>query len=269
MTKGKHCRTCGAGLFGLRLGSNRADPPRTLLLHGFTGGASDWAACWEGSAPALAIDLPGHGASEDPRGSWDEAIGRLLDALPESIDRLVGYSLGGRIALGMLQAAPERFRSATIVSAHPGLSNPTERAVRRAADRCWIELLHRDGVPGFVCTWESLPLFAGQARLSAEALARQRAKRLSHRAEGLMASMAVFGLAEMPDTREDLRQFAGELAWIVGADDPKFVHIARQVSELRPNTNLRLLTDIGHNVLLEAPQQLAALLASDLWGSLR
>ena len=208
----------------------------------------------------MAIDLPGHGASEDPRGSWDEAIGRLLDALPGSIDRVVGYSLGGRIALGMLRAAPERFRSATIVSAHPGLSNPAERAVRRAADRCWIELLRRDGVPGFVCTWESLPLFAGQARLPAEALARQRAKRLSHRAEGLMASMAVFGLAEMPDTREDLRRFPGDLRWIVGMDDPKFVQVAHHVTDLRPNTDLHLLEGVGHNVLLEAPQKLADLL---------
>jgi 2-succinyl-6-hydroxy-2,4-cyclohexadiene-1-carboxylate synthase len=184
----------------------------------------------------------------------------LLDSLPESIDRLVGYSLGGRIALGMLRAAPERFRSATLVSAHPGLSNPAERAVRRATDRCWIELLRRDGVPGFVCTWESLPLFAGQARLPVEALARQRARRLSHRAEGLMASMEVFGLAEMPDTREDLRRFTGELRWIVGADDPKFVRIAWQVMDLRPNTDLRSLTGVGHNALLEAPQQLADLL---------
>jgi 2-succinyl-6-hydroxy-2,4-cyclohexadiene-1-carboxylate synthase len=256
----EHCWISETGLAGLRLGSNRDDPPRTLLLHGFAGGAADWSVCWEGRAPALALDLPGHGASADPLGGWDEAIGRLLAALPPSIDRLIGYSLGGRIALGMLRAAPERFRSVTLVSAHPGLSNPAERAVRRASDRCWIELLRRDGVPGFVCRWESLPLFAGQARLPAETLARQRARRLSHRSEGLMASMAVFGLAEMPDTREDLRRFPGTLRWIVGMDDPTFARVARHVMDLRPHTDLHLLEGVGHNVLLEAPQRLADLL---------
>lgn len=260
MAKGDGSRVGDSGLCGLRLGSNPVDTPRTLLLHGFTGSAADWSACWEGREPALALDLPGHGASEDPRGSWDQAIGHLLEALPDTIDRLVGYSLGGRIALGMLRAAPERFRSVSILSGHPGLSCPAERAVRRATDRCWIELLRRDGVPGFVGAWESLPLFAGQAELPAETLARQRARRLSHRAEGLVASLAVLGLAEMPDTREDLRRFAGELRWIVGANDPRFVKIASQIVDLRPQTAMHLLDGVGHNLLLQAPGQLADLL---------
>ena len=261
MQIGEHGWVSETGLYGLCLGSNRADPPLTLLLHGFTGGAADWSDCWAGPEPALALDLPGHGASADPVGSWDEAIRCLLDALPPSIDRLVGYSLGGRIALGLLHAAPERFRSATMVSAHPGLTNPAERAVRRAADRCWIELLRRDGVPGFVCNWESLPLFTGQVRLPGEALARQRARRLSHRAEGLIASIAVFGLAEMPDTRDVLRRFTGDLRWIVGADDPKFARVAQEVLDLRPTTELHILEGVGHNLLLEAPRELAVLLA--------
>jgi 2-succinyl-6-hydroxy-2,4-cyclohexadiene-1-carboxylate synthase len=84
--------------------------------------------------------------------------------------------------------------------------------------------------------------------------------RLSHRAEGLMASMAVFGLAEMPDTREDLRRFPGTLRWIVGIDDPTFVRVAHHVTDLRPDTDLHLLEGVGHNVLLEAPQKLADLL---------
>lgn len=222
------------GLSGLRLGCDPDVHPRTLLLHGFTGCAEDWAECWASGGPALALDLPGHGASPDPQGDWDMAIARLMDALPESIDRVVGYSLGGRIGLGLLQAAPHRFRCASIVSAHPGLSDPAERAVRRATDRCWIELLRRDGTPAFVCAWESLPLFASQTRLPAEVLAGQRSRRLSHRADGLIASMEIFGLAEMPETWQDLRRFTGELQWIVGGEDLKFIEVARRVVGLRP-----------------------------------
>lgn len=75
-----------------------------------------------------------------------------------------------------------------------------------------------------------------------------------------MATLAVLGLAEMPDTRDDLRQFAGDIHWIVGAQDPKFLNLARQVADLRPHTALHLLDGVGHNVLLEAPRQLADLL---------
>lgn len=249
------------GLAGLLLGCRGEQAPSTLLLHGFTGAAEDWIEIGARSGPALALTLPGHGASADPRGSWDASVSRLLRALPGSIDRIVGYSLGGRIALGLAMAAPERFRSLVVVSAHPGLTNPAERIVRRATDRCWIELLRRDGVPGFVATWETLPLFDGQSRLPLEALARQRMRRQSHRAEGLMASMEVFGLAEMPDSREDLRRFPGRLQWIVGADDRKFLRLAQEVSALRSDIELVVLPGVGHNVLLEAPAELGKRIA--------
>jgi 2-succinyl-6-hydroxy-2,4-cyclohexadiene-1-carboxylate synthase len=249
------------GYLSLGCDTIQADPPRTLLLHGFAGCAADWAQCWTGDAPAIALDLPGHGSSPDPSGSWDTAIGRLLDELPQTIDRVVGYSLGGRIALGLLRAAPLRFRSAVIVSAHPGLRDPAERAQRRIADRHWIDLLEREGIDAFVCEWESQPLFASQSRLPPEILTSQRTRRLSHRAAGLAASLKVFGLGEMPDSWSDMQRFPGELRWIVGTDDRKFAEIAYRARDLRPATELHLLDGAGHNLLLETPGRLGSLLA--------
>lgn len=250
----------GTGLGGRLLGGAPGEPPRTLLLHGFTGSAPDWLGCAARLGPALALDLPGHGSSADPRGDWDTAIAGLLAALPPSIRRVVGYSLGGRIALGMLRAAPRRFDALTILSAHPGLVDPLARAERHAADRRWIELLRRDGMASFVAAWEAQPLFATQARLPARARARQRARRLRQRAEGLAASLETFGLGQMPDTRAALRDFDGAVQWIVGAEDRRFVEIARQVAQGRPGLEPRLLAGVGHNLPLEAPRALAALI---------
>jgi len=246
-----------AGYAGQGLGAD--GPPHCLLLHGFTGGCEDWR-LWPDDAPsAYAIDLPGHGGSPDPSGTFADEIARLLAVLPDSIQQLAGYSLGGRIALALLAAAPTRFRSVTVLSAHPGLADASARAKRRSADRRWIELLRTQGIEAFVTAWERQPLFATQQRLPREVLAAQRRRRLSQRAEGLASCLECLGLAEMPDTWDAVHRYTGRLDWIVGGADAKFLDIGRQVAEQRPRTRLHVLPEIGHNPLLEAPEPLWAL----------
>ena len=236
-----------------------SQPPTTLLLHGFTGTGADWC-LWPDHAPAaLAPDLPGHGGSTDPTGDLAAETARLLAALPADVERLVGYSLGGRIALALLAAAPGRFREATIVSAHPGLFNAGQREGRRALDARWITLLREQGITAFVDAWEAQPLFASQARLAADLLATQRRQRLAQRADGLAASLVCFGLAEMPDTWPALLRWPGRLRWLAGAEDDKFVAIAERVARERPATTVRVIPDAGHNLLLEAPEAVLAL----------
>jgi 2-succinyl-6-hydroxy-2,4-cyclohexadiene-1-carboxylate synthase len=236
------------------------------LLHGFTGCAADWDGLGIES-PALALDLPGHGGSPAPDttadGGFDVELRRLLAALPHSIEHVAGYSLGGRIALGLLRLAPRRFRAATILSAHPGLTDAAERTERRAADRRWIECLRRNGIVPFVGAWEELPLFATQAGAPPARLAAQRARRLAQSAEGLARSLECFGLGRMPPAWDALLAWPGRLRWITGASDPKFSAIARRVAALRPATESCLLPGIGHNILIEAPERLARLLDDD------
>src|SRR5688572_17908736 len=107
-----------------------------VLLHGFTGAPSSWRAIAAGLVPCLIPALPGHaGASTVP--TWDEAV----DVLARIVSRarfdgahLVGYSLGGRLALGLAARRPELFSAVTLIGAQPGLADPAERAERARAD---------------------------------------------------------------------------------------------------------------------------------------
>lgn len=268
------CALAQHGFRGIQVGPRETEkPPRTLLLHGFTGLAEDWLDCWPQLQPnrefeagraldsdsALAVDLPGHGGSAGPEAVFDESLHRLLAALPSSIDRVIGYSLGGRLALGLLRLAPQRFRAAVILAAHPGLTDAQARARRRAADRHWIERLEQQGITAFVDAWQSLPLFATQASVAAERLAQQRERRLSQTASGLAASLRAHGLAEMPSMRQTIIHYPGKLHWVAGAEDHKFSVIARVVGRWRPSVPVTLLPDVGHNPLLEAPDQVQTL----------
>lgn len=251
---GFRCRRLGAA----------AAPARTLLLHGFTGTAEDWREAWPGDSAALALDLPGHGGSLDPAGGFVASLRSLLAALPAGIDRVAGYSLGGRLALGLLCLAPARFRAAVVISAHPGLMDTAARAERRAAERRWIASLHEGGIAAFVDAWEGQALFATQAALPRARLAAQRARRLAQRPAGLAASLACHGLAEMPDLRPAIRAYPGRLHWVTGTADARFDAIADEIEALRPSLQRWRLAGIGHNPLLEAPQRLREQLAQAL-----
>ena len=206
---------------------------------------------------ALAIDLPGHGEDLSPVGSFRTSLRDILQGLPDAVDQVAGYSLGGRFALGLIAANPTRFSRALIVSAHPGLTDHAERARRMALEREWIIRLRSEGIEAFVRAWEAQPLFSTQTRLPEAVMKGQRAQRLRQRAEGLAQSLEQHGLARMPSLWGSLARFPGQLDWIVGSADRKFLAIAREVARRRASTRLRILPGIGHNPLLECPEILA------------
>jgi 2-succinyl-6-hydroxy-2,4-cyclohexadiene-1-carboxylate synthase len=168
--------------------------------------------------------------------------------------------LGGRFALGLIAADPQRFRSATLISAHPGLDDPAERERREAADREWARRLLHEGMASFVRDWESQPLFSTQTRLPQALIEGQRRRRLGQRAAGLAQSLQMHGLGRMPSLWGPLTAFPGRLTWIAGAADAKFLAIAREVVRRRPATRLHVLPNVGHNPLLECPEILGDLI---------
>ena len=127
--------------------------------HGFTGSSRSWGdpvvhrLVAEGLEP-LALDLPGHGARAGIP-STEATLGATLaaiDAETEHLDRfdLVGYSMGGRIALHVALSRPERVRRLVLESASPGLDTEEERVERRASDERLADRIEKEGVAAFV-----------------------------------------------------------------------------------------------------------------------
>lgn len=239
-----------------------------VLIHGFTGSPAVWddvvAHAGAGLArPPIAIALPGHAGGAAVAPSWDanlEAIARAIASRGGAALPVVGYSLGARVALGLV--ARGLAPSAVLISVHPGLATAAERAARRASDAAWIERLGRDGSAGFAAAWESQPVLAARYADPA-ALAGRAAIRRSHDPRGLAASLAVMGLAEMPDYRAAIRDAPVRL--IAGADDAKFVAIAHDLAA-EAALPLDVVPRSGHDPTLDAPAALAAILVDALSG---
>lgn len=231
---------------------------RYLCLHGFTGSPESFAAC---PLPpgSLAPVLGGHLGTE-VSGGFESEVERLAAlGAAAGCQGLFGYSLGGRLALGILARHPERFEHALVVSAQAGLRED-ERSARRAGDARWVGLLRERGLPAFVDAWQALPLWASQAEVPEGAKAAQRELRLRHTADGLARSLVQHGLGEMPDFRPLLPHVRTSVDLLVGQRDAKFVLLAEELSTLLPHARLSVAAGAGHNLLLERPALCASLL---------
>lgn len=184
--------------------------------------------------------------------AWDDNLAAIAAALGPC-EVIVGYSLGARIALGLVAAG--LARRAVLISVNPGISD-AERPARRAQDAAWAALARTQGIAAFVDAWEAQPLFATQARAPEAERAARRARRLSLDPEQVARSLEVMGLAEMPELHAAVDD---RVRLIAGADDPKFVAIARALP-----APLELVPDAGHDPTLENPAGLAAAIARAL-----
>ncbi len=238
-----------------------------LVLHGFTGCAEAMLAVATPLAErrrVLLPDLVGHGRSEVApveRCTMPAVVDQLLAVLDDTgvaLTDVVGYSMGGRAALHLAVAAPERVRRVVTVGASPGLADPVARAGRIAADGALAARIRTIGIERFVDEWESQPLFASQARLAPAVLEAQRAQRLASDPEGLARSLEGMGTGAMAPLHAALPLLSVPVLLLAGAEDAKFVAVARETASLLPAGATGVVEAAGHAAHLEAPAAVAA-----------
>ncbi|HEY8744909.1 MAG TPA: 2-succinyl-6-hydroxy-2,4-cyclohexadiene-1-carboxylate synthase [Chloroflexota bacterium] len=249
-----------------------------VVLHGFTGCAASWRdylSVSELGIEAFAVDLVGHGQTDSPA-SLDHYrmaaavadLAALLDQLRLGRVALLGYSMGGRVALQFAVAYPERVSVLLLESASPGIADPVERAVRCRSDDALAERIVRDGVPPFVAEWEALPLFRSQVRLAPEVRAAQRAQRLRNSAIGLANSLRGMGAGAQDSLWQALPGLTVPVDLIVGAEDEKYVTLARAMASQLYGVRMVVVPEAGHTVHLEQPMAFSAAVQRSLTGAL-
>jgi 2-succinyl-6-hydroxy-2,4-cyclohexadiene-1-carboxylate synthase len=233
-----------------------------VLLHGFTHTGASWdpviAALGE-SYRALALDIRGHGSASDRAPVTLEGVLEDLNTLAPDRFTLVGYSMGGRIALHAALALPERIERLILIGASPGIADPAEREARLDADERLAVEIEGMSIEAFAWRWAQTPVLAGQ---SAEVLAAARADRLRNRPAGLARALRGLGTAALPSLWQRLGEIRVPVALVVGERDEKFREIAARMASELPDADVVVVPDAGHAVHLEAPEAVAAVIAA-------
>ena len=245
-----------------------------LLLHGFSGDHTNWqdvVTRLQDRFQLIALDILGHGASDKPANpaSYRMAavaadICDLLGQLNITQTHLLGYSMGGRLALFLALKYPDRFRSLTLESAAPGLADADVRAERHRRDSQMAEDIEARGIASFVDYWESLSLWSSQANLPEKVLAAQRQQRMHNDPRGLANSLRGMGSGAQPSLWQELTHLTVATHLIVGELDDKFRRINQQMAERIPGARLTVIPAAGHNTHLENPDAFCSALLSFL-----
>ena len=239
-------------------------PESIVLLHGFAGTARAWDGVMA-HLPAerylpVALDLPGHGAAVDaPRPiTFAGCVTHTLSRSPERFI-LCGYSLGGRIALHIALAAPERIERLVLVASTAGIEDASERVRRRHSDRQLADDLERLPFEDFIESWRTQPLFAEEPTVVG-ALAREDQRR--NRPDALAEVLRGIGTGEMAPLWGRLSELTMPVAVLVGDRDVKFRSLGERMVELLPDARLVVVPG-GHGLPLENPDAVAEVLVGD------
>ncbi|NOK58935.1 MAG: 2-succinyl-6-hydroxy-2,4-cyclohexadiene-1-carboxylate synthase [Chloroflexi bacterium AL-W] len=241
----------------------KGNGPTLLLLHGFTGSVATWLPfipSFAEQSQVVAVDLLGHGQSATPaepsRYRMECCVSDLLSLLDQlnlaQID-VLGYSMGGRVALQLAAVAPLRVRSLMLESTSPGLDSAAAREARIVADNALADQIESEGLAAFVEYWEQLPLFASQRLLPDDVRAKQRQQRLQNNPQGLANSLRGMGTGQQPSLWDKLDQMTTPTLLTVGALDTKFCGIASEMATHLPNVRVVTVPDAGHTIHLEQP----------------
>ena len=190
----------------------------------------------------------------------DDPMEGILQTLYHEIEKkklskiiLIGYSMGGRIALAFAHKFPTLIEHLIILSANPGIESDLSRNVRMEEDLKWIELLEEKGLNNFLTAWYDQPLFAplrGKEKLFAEVLLRRKEQNVSSLKDILLR----LSPAKQPSFWKILKNFPFPTLFLFGECDMKYRVIAKSLSEIGCGITVDLIANSGHAVHLENPK---------------
>ena len=232
-----------------------------LALHGFTQRGAMWdEVASRVGGPWLAPDLPGHGGR--PACTWGEAVGSIARLLAGVAPPrcLVGYSMGGRLALAVALDHAEVVDRLVLLSASPGIADPGGRERRLAEDRDLAGRIERLGVAPFLEEWLDRPWFGGGRVPPPEWRAAERAARLGSSAAGLAGALRLLGQGAQPYVGDRLGSLGMPVLLLAGADDPRYAALAQDMGRAIPGATVALIAGAGHALVGEQPAGVASLL---------
>ena len=235
-----------------------------LLLHGFTGDSSTWTSFlpkWGQNYKVISIDIIGHGKTDSPEriekyhiSEVTDQINKILDELKIPSVHLLGYSMGGRLAIAYYMKYPQTVKKLILESSSPGLRTEEERRERRIQDEALGNYILKHGMECFINKWESIPLFKSQQRLDESIKKKIRNQRLANHVIGLSNSLKGMGTGAQPSYWLEISKIAKKTLLITGELDQKFVQIAKNMTKMNELLTHISVKDAGHAIHVEKPE---------------
>jgi|APIni6443716594_1056825.scaffolds.fasta_scaffold104463_2 2-succinyl-6-hydroxy-2,4-cyclohexadiene-1-carboxylate synthase len=241
------------------------DKEYVLFLHGFTGCSEDWFPVFEqipNKYNCIAIDIVGHGKSDAPGSPSNYNIESIVNQIKHVKNHLtpnkiflLGYSMGGRIALSYAAAFPDDLKGLILESASAGIKNDEERQKRYEEDLKLAEFIETHTLEEFIEMWKDQELFNTQRRFSNDKLKKIKKKNASGSKIGYANSLKGFSTGIMPPVHDKLKKIPLKVLLVTGDLDSKFTGINARLSKRFFKAKHKIVRNSGHNTHLEEPKR--------------
>ena len=173
---------------------------------------------------------------------------------------LLGYSLGGRLALHACLSRPDLWKSAIVVGADPGLESEEEKKLQLARDRNWAERLKREPLEKLVDEWDAQPVFGGIENQAPRNLGEMDPQKISQQflifSKGIQRNLAP-KLAELKNL---------PILFVSGQKDQKYQVIGEKLAKSFSVINAQVIADAGHRVPWENTESFVQVLIDFAFG---
>jgi len=185
--------------------------------------------------------------------AWAQHFNAAVSTRGGGPSLLVGYSMGGRLALHALLDNPALWAGALIVAAHPGAADPLVRARWMQADEHWAERFQSEPWEALMADWESLPVFAG--------IPNPQAPQAVDFSRPLVAKAFVnYSKGRQRDLSLPLQSIKQPIWYICGQHDTAYCVLGQHLAATCPTLRLVQISEAGHRAPWEAPQKFRAVL---------
>lgn len=218
-------------------------------LHGFLGLPTDWL-----PFPLITHPFPIAGEHLTLQ-EWASHFNASIAKTP-SKKILIGYSLGGRLALHALVDNPSLWAGAIIISANPGIDDSGERIKRIEKDREWAEKFLIDPWQDLITGWNKQPLFCGASFPSPRLESDFNRKALSQQ-------LINWSIGTQDPLWNSLATLPLPILYLAGEKDKKYAALAERFSSF---TSAQIIPGAGHRVPWDQPS--AFIRSIDYWFNL-
>jgi 2-succinyl-6-hydroxy-2,4-cyclohexadiene-1-carboxylate synthase len=220
--------------------------PEVVFLPGFMQHADTWSPI----AAAVGERYPVR-MLEFETWSFEERLGEI-DAATGGDSVVVGYSMGGRLALHA--ALRDSLAGLVVVGASAGIADADERRRRREADSELADWIEAHAIDEVVARWERNPVFASQSAALVEA---QRAGRLAHSPVELARLLRSAGQGALSPIWDRLAEIQAPVLALAGENDHIYRAAAERIASLVSRGSSGVIAGAGHAAHLEAPDAVA------------
>jgi len=236
-------------------------PQKMICLHGFAENLTTWEYIRFEDYQMILVDLIGHGKSDKPYSIHPyrlPAMVRHVHMLVQHMDlqkyAMLGYSMGGRIALAYALAYSQEIDLLILESASYGECGLVNRIRRRRNDQQLARSIREKGIEWFNRYWSGLDIFASQMKLSEDVRDEIGKRRSLNAPHALANTLLGSGQGMFPCLIKKIGELAMPVLYINGEYDTKYRQMGRKFKQLNPGIVQTTIPGVGHNTHIEDPQ---------------